>query len=272
MTSRARDGLIAGLVTRAEAAAHAAGKLVLHRPAVMQIDSKSSLTDSVTEMDRASEALLVEMLLEGRGEDAILGEEGADRAGTSGVRWVIDPIDGTTNYIYRIPMWSVSVGIELDGDSVGGVVHVPAIGETYLARDGQGAIGRTPSGEQQLRVTDIKELSMALVATGFGYVGTRRNSQAAVVRETLPRMRDIRRTGCASMDLCWLAAGRLDAYYERGLKPWDLCAGGVIAREAGARIEGLNGQAAGEDLVIAANPDLFPALHDLLAELKAASG
>ncbi|MEI8083145.1 MAG: inositol monophosphatase family protein [Actinomycetes bacterium] len=265
-----RDDFIRALVDRAQAAAAAAGELARNRPEVLEVDSKSCATDVVTQMDRQCEQLLVSRLLDGRPDDGVLGEEGTDRVGTSGVRWVIDPIDGTVNYLYGLPYWAVCVGIELDGDAVGGVVNIPMFEEVYVARKGHGAWCRTAAGERRLSVNPEQELSLALIATGFGYAVSRRDAQAAVVREVVPKVRDIRRQGSAAVDLCWLAAGRVDGYYERGLHPWDLCAAGVVAREAGAVVGGQDGAPAGEDLVIAANPVLFARLDSLLTSLNAA--
>ena len=242
------------------------------RTGVTVADTKSSASDVVTEMDRRSEALLVDRILTSRPDDGILGEEGADHVGETGIRWVLDPIDGTVNYLYGIPSWAVSVGVEIDGIPVVGVVAAPAMGETYVAVLGRGARLHDAAGVHRLRVNDPVELSGALVATGFGYTVERRTSQARVVEAVLPRVRDIRRGGACSVDLCFLAAGRVDAYYERGPRAWDLAAGGLIAREAGARVEGLHGMSAGEDLIIAAGYRLFGQLHDLLGELHADTG
>ncbi len=231
--------------------------------------TKSSATDVVTETDRRSEALLVDRLLGARPDDGVLGEEGSDHVGSSGVRWVIDPIDGTVNFLYGFPLWAVSVGAEIDGVGVVGVVAAPAIGETYVAVRGRGARLHDRDGVRDLRVNDPVALDRALVATGFGYTVERRIAQARVVEAVVPRVRDIRRGGACSIDLCFVAAGRVDAYFERGPRAWDLAAGGLVAAEAGARVEGLRGQPAGDDLVVAAGPSLFPALHDLLAEHRA---
>ncbi len=239
------------------------------RTGVIVADTKSSATDVVTEMDRRSEALLVDRILTSRPHDGLLGEEGADHVGSSGVRWVIDPIDGTVNYLYDLPSWAVSVAAEIDGITVVGVVAAPALGETYVAVRGRGARLHDAHGVRTLRVNDPVELPHALVATGFGYTVDRRRGQARVVSEVIPAVRDIRRGGACSIDLCSLAAGRVDAYYERGPRAWDLAAGGLVALEAGARVEGLHGAPAGEDLIIAAGPHLFRDLHDLLATLSA---
>jgi myo-inositol-1(or 4)-monophosphatase len=253
------------------AAAREAGALVLEgrRGRIDVAATKSSATDVVTEMDRASEALLVDRLLSQRPDDGVLGEEGADHIGSTGVRWVIDPIDGTVNYLYGLPEWAVSVAAEIDGIVVVGVVEAPALGETFVATVGRGARLHDRHGVHELRVNDPVQLEQALVATGFGYTADRRTAQARVVEHVVPRVRDIRRGGACSIDLCSVAAGRVDAYYERGPQAWDLAAGGLVASEAGARLEGLHGSRAGEQLILAAGPGLFPALHDLLAELRA---
>ena len=253
------------------AAAREAGALVLEgrRGQIEVAATKSSATDVVTEMDRRSEALLVDRLLSQRPDDGVLGEEGAAHIGSTGVRWVLDPIDGTVNYLYGLPEWGVSVAAEIDGIVVVGVVEVPALGETYVAVRGRGARLHDRYGVYDLRVNDPVPLAQALVATGFGYRVERRVAQARVVEQVVPRVRDIRRGGACSVDLCSVAAGRVDAYYERGPMAWDLAAGGLVATEAGARLEGLRGAPAGEDLIVAAGPTLFPELHDLLADLRA---
>jgi myo-inositol-1(or 4)-monophosphatase len=243
--------------------AQAAGALLLNkRPAEVAVAAtKSSPTDIVTEMDRASEALITTALKAARPDDGLLGEEGTAAPGRSGVRWLIDPIDGTVNYLYDIPVWSVSVAAEVDGEVVAGVVHVPPLGETFTATRGGGArLDGTP-----IRVNQPVSLDQALVATGFGYASARRAKQAAVVRDLLPVVRDIRRAGSCAIDLSWVACGRVDAYYERGPQPWDLAAGVLIAREAGAVAAGLHGRPPSTELTIAAPPELFEHLHGLLA-------
>jgi myo-inositol-1(or 4)-monophosphatase len=239
------------------------------REGVTVADTKSSASDVVTEMDRRCEALLVDRILSARPDDGILGEEGADHVGETGIRWVLDPIDGTVNYLYGLPSWAVSVAAEIDGVTVVGVVVAPALGETFVAQQGHGAYLHDERGRHRLHVNDPVKLPAALVATGFGYTVERRTGQARVVEQVLPRVRDIRRGGACSVDLCSLAAGRVDAYYERGPHAWDLAAGGLVAREAGARIEGLHGVPAGDELIIAAGQHLFGPLHDLLAEHRA---
>ena len=245
-------------------AARAAGDLLIHgRPDSLQVDTKTSPTDVVTEMDRKAEALLVEHLLGARPEDGVLGEEGGERTGTSGVRWVLDPIDGTVNYLYGIPHWAVCVAAEVDGVVEVGVVFDPTKGDEYVAVRGQGAT----RGGSELRVSEVTDLTQALIGTGFAYAVSTRTEQATAIADVLPKVRDIRRAGAASLDLCAVAAATLDGYFERTLQAWDLAAAGLIAQEAGAVVAGLDGQPAGPDIVIAANAALFPELHDLLAPL-----
>ena len=264
-------GLLDELHDIAITAAAEAADLALEgrRDGVAIASTKSSLTDVVTEMDRRVEALLVDRILSRRPDDGILGEEGADHVGETGIRWVLDPIDGTVNYQYDNPMWAVSVAAEIDGAVVVGVVAAPALGETYVATHGRGARLHDRYGVHTLRVNDPVTLDSALVATGFGYTEDRRRAQARVVEQVIPRVRDIRRPGACALDLSFLAAGRVDAYYERGPHAWDLAAGGLVATEAGARLEGLHGRPAGHDLILAAGRSLFDPLHDLLAGLDA---
>jgi myo-inositol-1(or 4)-monophosphatase len=234
------------------------------------VEAKSTPTDVVTAMDRASERFLTEQLRRLRPGDAVLGEEGGQHDGTTGVRWLVDPIDGTVNYLYGLPQYAVSVAAEVDGTVLAGAVHNPATGEMFRAVAGGGAWLSGPDGvERRLAVTGCTDLPQAMVATGFGYAVPERAAQAAVVAALLPRVRDIRRLGAASLDLCFLAAGRLDAYYERGLKPWDYAAGGLVAAEAGAVLSGLHGRAPGGALYAAAAPGVAAAFFSLLEELSA---
>ena len=226
------------------------------------VDTKTTGTDMVTEMDRASERLIVDSILAARPDDSILGEEGTDRIGTSGVRWIVDPIDGTTNYLYAHAGFAVSIAAEVDGVVVVGVVHDPLHDEVFSAVRGSGA---TRNGSA-IRVSSEVELGRALVATGFSYEPERRRRQAAVLTEVLPLVRDIRRMGAASVDLCSVACGRVDAYYERGLQPWDHAAGALIAREAGAIVGDLDGGDPTFGFCLAAPPVLFEQLLPLLRE------
>ena len=191
----------------------------------------------VTEMDRASERLLVDGILGARPDDGVLGEEGTDQAGTSGVRWILDPLDGTTNYLYGHAGFAVSIGVQIDGVSVAGVVHDPLHGEVFTATLGGGA----QRNGRPISVSEESQLGNALVATGFSYEPSRRLLQAQVLAQVIPHVRDIRRMGAAAVDLCSVACGRVDAYYERGLHPWDHAAGALIAREAGALVGHLHG-------------------------------
>ncbi len=224
------------------------------------VATKSSATDVVTEMDRASESLIVAAITAARPDDGIVGEEGADRAGTSGVRWLVDPIDGTTNYLYGHPGFAVSIAAEIDGVTEVGVVHDPLHGDVYRACRGRGAT----RNDTVIHASTASDLSTALVGTGFSYERERRARQAQVLVTVLPRVRDIRRMGAAAVDLCSVACGRLDAFYERGLAPWDLAAGALIAAEAGATVGDLHGGAPSGEFTLAASPGLFDSLRALL--------
>lgn len=238
------------------------------RPAgPLRVTSKTTPTDVVTEMDHAAEALITETLARLRPEDGMLGEEGTDHPGTSGVRWIVDPLDGTVNYLYDLGNWAVSVAAEIDGQAVAGVVHIPSTGEIFAATRGGGA---TCNG-RPLRLGPPAALDRALVATGFGYDPRRRAHQAELLRYVLPAVRDIRRNGACAVDLCSLAAGRVDAYYERGVNPWDFAAGALIASEAGARVAGLRGNRPSPAFLLAAGPELFAQLEALLLAAGAES-
>ncbi|MFB4308779.1 inositol monophosphatase family protein [Actinomadura sp. GTD37] len=262
--------LAADLLELAAETAREAGRMLVDKrpadgPDVVQ--TKSSPTDVVTQMDRAAEQLIIERIRAARPGDAFLGEEGGTRAGDSGVRWVVDPIDGTVNYLYDLPDWAVSIAAEVDGEAVAGAVEMPRRGESYTAVRGGGALLHTASGTRELRVNARVPLGTALVATGFGYDAARRAAQARILTGVLPNVRDIRRGGSCCVDLCSLAAGRVDAYYERGVQAWDVAAGALIVQEAGGRVEGLHGAPASPELTIAAGPGTFEALHALLAPL-----
>ncbi|UGY94068.1 inositol monophosphatase family protein [Streptomyces gobiensis] len=264
------DQLRGELLDIALEAAQRAGELLRDgRPADLGVAAtKSSPVDVVTEMDIAAEKLITGFLAERRPHDGILGEEGADSAGTSGVRWVVDPIDGTVNYLYGLPNWAVSIAAEVDGETVVGVVHCPPRAEVYWAVLGEGS---WRNGER-VRCRPAPALDQALIGTGFNYTLRLRTAQAELVRQLLPRVRDIRRSGSAALDLCDVGGGRLDGYYERGTNPWDYAAGDLIAREAGAVTGGRPGEPAGPGLVIAASPGVFEELQPLLDELGAWRG
>ncbi len=265
------DDLLGQLLERARAAARAASELLLSPPTDLAVEAKSTPTDAVTIMDRRSEQLLVSFLLDGREMDGVLGEEGADRPGTSGFRWVIDPIDGTVNYLYGLPGWSVCVGLEYEGDPIVGVVAAPTYGVTYYAAKGMGAFRETEDSTEPVVPSTVTDMSMALTATGFGYAAPRRAFQAEILRELLPEIRDIRRAGSAAVDICWVADGKVDAFYEKGLNPWDFTAASVVTAEVGVVLAGLDGREPNPDLTIAANPELFAKFHDRLKALGADS-
>ena len=225
------------------------------------ITTKSSGTDMVSEMDKGAEDRLVRGIGASRSNDAILGEEGTSTQGTTGVKWVIDPLDGTTNYLYGNPQWSVSVGVEIDGVPVVGVVEAPTLRETFVATFGRGA---TRNGIDILTSVCL-DPAMALVGSGFGYGAARRAWQGCVVANIAAHVRDIRRGGSAALDLAYVACGRLDGYYETGLNPWDMSAGIVLVREAGGTVTDRAGT--GEptpSMCIAAGSGLHASLRSML--------
>ncbi|WP_149546823.1 inositol monophosphatase family protein [Streptomyces marokkonensis] len=266
------DPLHAELLDLAREAALRAGELLRDgRPADLAVAAtKSSPIDVVTEMDIAAEKLITTMIAERRPEDGFLGEEGAATEGSSGIRWVIDPLDGTVNYLYGLPTWAVSIAAEQDGETVVGAVVAPMRGEAYHAVRGGGARATGAwEGERELSCRPSPPLDQALVSTGFNYVTEVRAHQADVARRLIPLLRDIRRGGSAAIDLCDVAAGRLDGYYERGLHPWDFAAGDLIAREAGALTGGRPGDGPSRELTVAASPGVFEPLRRLLEDLGA---
>jgi myo-inositol-1(or 4)-monophosphatase len=228
-----------------------------HRP---NSTTKSSTTDLVTAHDRAAEATIVAGLTAARPSDAIVGEEGTNRPGTSGVAWYVDPIDGTTNFVYDLPHWSTSIAAGADDGTLVGAVYIPRLGELFAAAQGRGS---TLNGSP-ISASSRDELALALVATGFSYRPDIRREQAAIVQRLIGSVRDIRRLGSAAIDLCYLAAGRFDAYYEAGLNAWDLAAGELIAREAGCRTGDFAGESLGGPGLLAATPAIFDDLHALL--------
>lgn len=226
----------------------------------IEVSTKSTPTDMVTDKDRASEALIVAGIRRARPGDGIVGEEGTHDPATSSVRWFIDPIDGTTNFLYGHPGYSVSIAAEVDGKRAIGVVHDPLHRDVFQARRGYGA---TRNGDP-IAVSSETDLGAALVGTGFSYDPERRRRQARVLVDVIPHVRDIRRMGSAAVDLCSVACGRLDAYYERGLGPWDLAAGALIAEEAGATLGDLRGGPPSGEFVLASPNALFEPLRALL--------
>lgn len=259
-------------------AAQAAGSLLISgRPddGSMSIETKTSATDVVTEMDRRSEELLHRMLLTARPHDGYVGEEGADSKQTSGITWVVDPIDGTVNYLYRNPLWAVSLAAcvgpdAADGRSAAvGVVHAPMLGETFWAVSGRGAFVRSDGVDRPLRVRDETRIGHALVHTGFGYESSVREFQGRAIAAVLPQVRDIRRPGSAALDMCFVAAGRCDVYFERGTHPWDRAAAALIVREAGGIVGGPHGGPESYELTIATNNHLFADVHSMLISAQA---
>lgn len=254
----------AELVVVAEGLARAAGALAAAgrrdgRPATA---TKSTATDMVTAWDRASETLILHGLRDARPDDGVVGEEGGRQTGRSGVEWLVDPIDGTTNFLYDLPGWAVSIAAADDEGPLAGVVYVPALDELYSATRGGGA---TLNGVP-IRCGTVTDPAVALLATGFSYDPQRREQHARRLVHVLPRVRDLRRLGAASVDLCHVAAGRVDAYVEEHLGPWDVAAGELIAREAGCRSGDLSGGPATPRQVLVANPALFDPLAALLRE------
>jgi len=255
-------------VELARSIAKGAGELLLARPEHIEIDTKSSATDVVTQMDRSAEAYIVAQLNKHRPDDAILGEEGANSKGSSGLQWVIDPIDGTVNYLHQIPHWCVSIGLKdlNSGEAIAGVIYAPVYDQMYISSQGLGAWVIEQGASRILQVSDCTELSSAVIGTGFGYASARRASQARVLTQVLPRVADIRRLGSCAIDLCLVADGVLDGYYERGINDWDHAAGELIAREAGAISSGLWGNKVGNDMIVVTTPAINA---DLIAILEA---
>jgi myo-inositol-1(or 4)-monophosphatase len=287
-TLNVSDETLLELRSVAISAAREAGDLLADRVGQVEVAAtKSSPTDVVTEMDRRSEELIRSRILASRPSDAILGEEGGliGNTGDAPVLWVIDPLDGTVNYLYGLHDWAVSIAAEVewaDGGDVGGraaggevgrkivagAVYVPLRGELFCAVRGHGAW--LQAGEDYWHPLECGPgvpLDQALVGTGFGYRKERRKVQGEVVAAMLPQVRDIRRVGVASVDLCAVAAGRLDGFYERGLNYWDWAAGALVATEAGAVVGGLNGQPVSSSMAVAAGPALFGPLSSALAVL-----
>lgn len=223
--------------------------------------SKSSATDLVTHWDRATEELLVDRILTAWPGDGIVGEESGGRPSATGRTWWIDPIDGTTNFVYDLPGWAVSIAVSDDEGALAAAVYVPATAELFSAHRGGGAT----LNDAPLHHSSCDDLAHALVATGFSYDRHRRGQQGRRIAAMLPDVRDIRRLGAASADLCHVAAGRVDIYFEEGLGPWDYAAGSLIAVEAGCRVTDLQGGPFGMHGIVACPPSLHDATMQLLA-------
>ncbi len=257
---------LAALADLAVDLAREAGQV--HRHALertLRVETKSSSTDLVSEVDRESERVIVERLSAVRPDDAILAEEGTLLEGTSGVRWVIDPLDGTTNYLYGYPAFAASVAVEIDGELQIGAVYDSSAGRCYTALRGFGAF----CDGRPIRVRDQSELEGSLVATGFSYEAAQRERQGSVLALVLGRVSDIRRGGAAALDLCHVAAGHLDAYWELDDAPWDYAAGSVIAREAGAEVLFPQAAHGRGPAVVVANSFLMASFLSLLHEAGA---
>jgi fructose-1,6-bisphosphatase/inositol monophosphatase family enzyme len=252
----------------AEQLARAAGDMALagRKSGIVTATTKSSPTDMVTQYDKASEDMITAGLRELRPDDGIVGEEGASREGTSGITWHIDPIDGTSNFYFDIPMWAVSIGAVDDNGPIAGAVYAPALRDMFTAARGEGA---TLNGDR-ISVRENTVLSDALVCTGFSYHVSQREAHARRVATMVGQIRDIRRFGAAAIDLCFVACGRLDAYFEEHLNSWDLIAGQVIATEAGALVTNYSGDTATPQEVLASQPGVQKALIQLIADSEKA--
>jgi myo-inositol-1(or 4)-monophosphatase len=234
----------------------------VRRTGVPNVRTKATATDMVTEMDEWAERHIVARLLDARPNDGVLGEEGTSVAGTTGITWCIDPIDGTTNYLYGHPGYSVSIAALVDGEPVVGVVADPELDQLYSAVRGHGAW----RDNEPIRVSSCRDLSLALLGTGFGYAAECRAEQGALVAALLPHVRDIRRMGGAALDLCSVGAARIDAFYERGLSPWDVAAGGLVAIEAGARLSDFSGNPSWSGEIVAAPAAFHDTVLDALRD------
>jgi len=249
--------LTSELLVLAESIAIKAGELLVNRPSKFELDQKSGVFDFATQMDHESEKLIVAEILTARPDDGLIGEEGANRESKSGVTWVIDPIDGTVNYLYDIPGWCISIAAKDKDGGLVGVVYSPATQSLWKASRGGGAF----LNGNPIKCNDPVGLDRALVGSGFAYDIEKRKIQAALVARLLPQIRDLRRLGACAVDICHVASGSLDAYFEAGVNEWDYAAAGLIATAAGATISIDTGIWNGEkNMVIVAGPALHPAL------------
>jgi myo-inositol-1(or 4)-monophosphatase len=243
--------------------ARGAGELLLERfegGSEQALASKSSPTDLVSEADLASERFVRERLAQARPEDGFLGEEGGSLQGSSGLRWIVDPLDGTINFLFGIPQWCVSVAVADEAQTLAGAIYDPCSGELYSATcDGVPLL----NGEQ-IQPSGREDLSTALVATGLAYDARVRAEQAQVLARLVPLVRDIRRFGSAALDLAWTAAGRYDAYFERSVRQWDIAAGVLICRRAGLSVLELNEQGVLPSGILTAGSALVGPLLELV--------
>lgn len=248
-------------------AARAAGKQLLEsfEGVATGVDAKSSHTDLVSDADRESETVIVSAIRWAFPEDAIVAEEGSLERGGSGRTWYIDPLDGTINYLYGVPHWSVVLCLADAEGALAGVVFDPVRDELFGAERGNGAwVTRGAGAQRALRTTSVADLASALVATGFAYVAADREEQGRILAPVLGAVRDIRRYGSAALDLAWVAAARYDAYFESVDMPWDWMAGALIVREAGGRVTELPQARTGHPHIVASGPDVHDALVALL--------
>lgn len=247
------------------AASAAADLVVAGRAAVIakkaSVSTKTSATDPVTEMDKAAEKLIVEIIKSSRPNDGFIGEEGSATSGDSGITWAIDPIDGTVNYMYGLPVWTISIAALKDGEAIAGCLVAPDLAKIYYATKGGGGWEESNSGTKALTVLPSDDLSSCLLATGFAYRKERRAEIAPVIAQVLPQVRDLRRMGAASIDITSVATGGVDAYVESGVRIWDYAAALLIATEAGAEYIHRN-QPWGEWLLVCR-----PGLKDKLEEI-----
>jgi myo-inositol-1(or 4)-monophosphatase len=244
----------------AERAARAAGEVLLsyYGRAPEGLASKSSVTDPVSDADREAERVIRELLEAERPDDGLVAEEGSHIEGEHGRRWIVDPLDGTVNFLYGFGAWAVSIALEDPEGPAVGVVFNPVSGECFAAERGEGAA----LNGRPMHVTECRSLERAMVATGFSYEAGQRTQQAELLVRLLPRIRDVRRAGAAALDLAYVAAGRVDAFYERGLKPWDEAAGRLLVHEAAGVTADLEGEPSG--VVAAATPELLDELLPLV--------
>jgi myo-inositol-1(or 4)-monophosphatase len=244
------------LVALAEEVARSAGEVLMRRPESFTFTEKSSAVDFATQMDQQAETLIVKSLLAARADDGIIAEEGAAHPSKSGITWVIDPLDGTVNYLYGLPGWNISIAAKDQSGVIAAVVYAPTIDSLWRATKGGGSF----LNSKRIKCNDPVNLSLALIATGFSYDLELRKDQGSRMQRLIPQIRDLRRNGAAAVDLCYVAMGAVDGYFESSLKEWDFAAGGLIATEAGAVISGRTGGAPDGDMVVCAGPSLHAQL------------
>ena len=237
-----------------------AAALLMDRPPAFEIEEKSTAIDIVTQMDKKAEIFIVQSILAARPDDGMIGEEGADIESKSGITWVIDPLDGTVNYFYGLPGWAISIAAKDESGTLVGVVHSPTVNSTWHASKGGGAF----LNDVKIACNDPVELNRALLSSGFAYDVKDRIEQLKIVNILLPQIRDLRRIGSAAADICHVATGLVDGYFETGLHEWDLAAAELIAREAGAVVSTRAWH--GLKLTVAAGPHLFEELNAQIPE------